>query len=66
MSFRSHLQIAEVRESKSTKKDKNVLKLAILILLHLEIPQDILTSSFSFNHKNSNIPSLCGLNFSFV
>ena len=34
MSFRSHLQIAEVSESKSSKKDKNVLKLAILILLH--------------------------------
>ena len=38
--------------------DKNVLRVAILILLHPEIPQDILKPRFSFNHNKSNLSSL--------
>ena len=44
--------------------DKNGLKLAILILLHPQIPQEILKSSFSFNYKKRNLSSLFGWNFS--
>ena len=46
--------------------DKNVLELAMLILLHPGVPQYILKSHFSFNHKKSNLSSLSGLSFSFV
>ena len=55
---------AEVRESTSYNMDKNGLKLAILILLHPQIPQEILKSSFSFNYKKRNLSSLFGWNFS--
>ena len=48
------------------KMDKNLLKLAMLILLHPGIPEYILKSHFSFNHKKSNLSSLIGLSSSFV
>ena len=59
-------KFAEVKESKPSKMDKNVLKLAILLLLRPEIPRDILKSCFSFNSTKSNLLNLCGLDFRFA